>query len=103
MAQSHQDIDSKMHKEVCEFIEAANQRLDEYNKQLEIHIDATDTNRKEISEFKASVQPLLNNFIEDQAVKRAREKNMAAVKRMVGIVGSIIAAIAAAITLYKSL
>lgn len=102
MAQAHQEVDEKMHKEVIRFMESTSKRLDTYNRQLEIHIEATDVNRKDIAEFKTSVQPIINNFIEDQAVKRAHDKNIAKIKRTVGIIGSIIGIIAAAITLYKS-
>lgn len=90
---SHQTMDEKMHRDVCEFMEGANKKLDEYNRQLEIHIAGTVENRKEIEEFKATLKPLIDDFVEDTIVRNARKK---AIMKWTTI-GGFIAAIGSAV------
>jgi len=97
---SHQVMDERIHKEICEFIESANKRLDEYNRQLEIHITATMENREDIAQFKKTIEPMLKDFVEDRAVKRA---NLRMLKKIGVISGTITGVIAAATAVMKLL
>jgi hypothetical protein len=91
---SHQDMDEKMHKDVCEFMESTNKKLDEYNRQLEIHIAGTIENRKDIAEFKATLKPLIDDFVEDTIIKRARNKAIVKWTKVAGFVGTLAGATA---------
>jgi len=91
---SHQDMDEKMHKDVCQFMESTNKKLDEYNRQLEIHIAGTVENRNEIAEFKATLKPLIDDFVEDSIIKRANKKSMIKWTKVAGFVGAVAGAAA---------
>lgn len=93
--ESHQIVDEKMHQDVCEFMESANKKLDDYNRQLEIHIAGTIENRKDINEFKATIKPLIDVYVEETIIKKARMKAIAKWTKSAGLITAIAGAIGA--------
>jgi hypothetical protein len=86
----HHILDTKIHEEIKGFIVETNRRLDMYNKQLEIHIEGTNTNRLELREFKKSIHPLLEQYVEEQAVKKANMRLIKKWSAYLGILGAVI-------------
>lgn len=103
MMQSHQTIDEKMHRDICNFIESVNSRLDTYNHQLEVHIAATELNKQEIREFKQTVKPLLDVHVEEQILKKANKNNLNKIKLILAIVGGVATAVATIIGILKAI
>lgn len=91
--EKHHVIDEQMHDEIRCFIDQANQRLDSYNRQLEIHIEGTNANRREIESFKGTVKPLLDQYVEDQVLRKARNEMIKKWSVSLGIVATTIAVI----------
>jgi hypothetical protein len=90
---SHKIIDEKMHEEIKESMKSVTGRLDEYNRQLEIHILATEENRKDITNLKTSVSPLIEKHTEKTIIDRAKEKKwktIAAISTVLGLAKFII-------------
>lgn len=97
--ESHQIVDEKMHQDVCEFMESANKKLDDYNRQLEIHIAGTIENRKDINEFKATIKPLIDGYVEETIIKKARKKAINKWTMIAGFVAAVGGAVGAILKL----
>lgn len=96
MTRAHQIVDEKMHEDICGFIQSTNTRLDEYNRQLQIHIAGTIQNREDIAEFKKTMKPIMDDFVEERALKKAREKKIKNIKNILALIataGGIIAGV----------
>lgn len=88
MTRAHQIVDEKMHEDICVFIQSTNTRLDEYNKQLQIHIAGTIRNREDIAEFKKTMKPIMDDFVEERALKRAKTKKIKHITNVLALIAT---------------
>jgi len=101
--ESHQIMDEKMHQDVCGFMQDTNKKLNDYNRQLEIHIAGTIENRNDIAEFKATIKPLLEDYIEENALQRANKKVIVKWTKIVGFIGVAVGSVTGILKLLELL